>query len=202
MKINIISFLSISFLLFACSSEEKKETKNEDAPLESEVVMEEENSSSEEEKEVEKDVVYYYNEYIKNVDSEDPSIGVTPRKIVSQDVKKGIITYKSGGDSEIKKAQLYHLDGFDYFDHPGDYLLIQGENTKSIDIQEEPMELAMKVAGARSARGGECEYDENPELKVIKNKLCIVLHCLDDENFAETIGYITMKNGKMKVVEL
>lgn len=202
MKLKTICFLSLTCAVFACSSEQKENQNVDESNIQSEVKQLVVNTDTIPEIVELKNVLYYYNLYVKNEDSEDPSVGVTPRKIISQDLKNGIITFKSGGDSQLKRAQLFHLDGFDLFDHPGNYLLIQGEKSVAIDMQEEPMELAMKVAGARSARGGECEYNENPILKVLKNKLCIIMNCLDDDNFEETIGYITMKNGKMKVVEL
>ncbi|MGV3610493.1 MAG: hypothetical protein ACO1N0_06065 [Fluviicola sp.] len=153
----------------------------------------------------ERDVLYYYKKYA-DVDSEDPAIGVGERVIVSKDLEKGIIKYKMkeafNGENPIQTIQLWHLDGFDYIDYPGGQLLIDGESEFPIYVEEAPMKLAMKVIDNRTARGGECDYAASPDIKVRNNKLCVILTCSDDPNFSETIGTISLKNGKLIVSEI
>lgn len=153
----------------------------------------------------ERDVLYYYKKYA-DVDSEDPAIGVGERVIVSKDLEKGIIKYKMkeafNGENPIQTIQLWHLDGFDYIEFSGGYILTDGDKEYPIFVVEEPMELAMKVIDNRTARGGECDYAASPDIKVRNNKICVVLTCSDDPNFAETIGTISLKNGKLVVTEI
>lgn len=206
MKIHFVLIASVALNAVACANKSKEEEETE-TPNKTELISEKEITYTTEKQtgSEPRDVMYYYEKYA-DVDSEDPSIGVGPRVIVSKDLEKGIVKYKFkqafNGENPIQTLQLWHIDGFDYIDYPGGYILIDGDNEYPIFTEEEPMKLAMKVIDNRTARGGECDYAASPEIKVRNNKICIVLTCSDDPNFAETIGYITMKNGKMKVVEL
>lgn len=201
MKSHTILLAGIVLLNLACSntSQENQVAENDHNKQNATVENPSTRMSSEE-----RDVMYYYEKYA-NVDSEDPAIGVGERVIVSKDLEKGIIKYKFkeafNGENPVKTIQLWHMDGFDYIDYPGGQLLIDGEKEFPIYAEEGPMKLAMKVIDNRTARGGECEYAESPDIKVINNKICVVLTCSDDPNFAETIGTIGLKNGKMVISE-
>jgi hypothetical protein len=146
--------------------------------------------------------MFYYKKYA-DVDSEDPAIGVGPRTIVSKDIEKGIVKYKFkeafDGENPIQTLQLWHFEGYDYIEYPGGYIIIEGEKEFPIFVEDGPMKLVKKVIDNRTARGGECEYDESPDIKVLNNKICVILTCSDDPNFAETIGTISLKNGKLVV---
>lgn len=201
MKTHSILISSVMLLSLACSN-----TKTDNAAL---ATIEHADSTVNSTTSVvvvedERDVLYYYKKYA-NVDSEDPAIGVGERVIVSKDLEKGIIKYKMkeafNGENPIQTIQLWHMDGFDYIDYPGGQLLIDGENEFPIYVEEAPMKLAMKVIDNRTARGGECDYAASPDIKVRNNKICVVLTCSDDPKFAETIGIISLKNGKMVITE-
>lgn len=200
MKNPAIILSSIMLLSFACSNT-NKEANALAAHQKADSTM----MNSAEEQGEERDVMYYYEKYA-DVDSEDPSIGVGPRVILSKDLEKGIIKYQFkeafNGENPIQTIQLWHLDGFDYIDYPGGQLLIDGENEFPIYVEEAPMKLAMKVIDNRTARGGECDYAASPDIKVRNNKICLVLTCSDDPNFSETIGTISLKNGKLVVTEI
>lgn len=199
MKNPAIILSSIMLLSFACSNT-NKEANAFTAHQKADSTM----MNSAEEQGEERDVMYYYEKYA-DVDSEDPSIGVGPRVILSKDLEKGIIKYQFkeafNGENPVQTIQLWHMDGYDYIDYPGGNILIDGEKEYPIYVEEEPMELAMKVIDNRTARGGECDYAASPDIKVRNNKICVVLTCSDDPNFAETIGTISLKNGKLVVTE-
>jgi hypothetical protein len=205
MKIHFILVASVALFAVACGNK-SKEVDETETSSKTEMITEKENFVSTEKQTVseKRDVMYYYEKYA-DVDSEDPSIGVGPRIIVSKDLEKGIVKYKFkqafNGENPIQTLQLWHMDGFDYIDYPGGYILIEGDNEYPIFTEEEPMKLAMKVIDNRTARGGECDYAASPEIKIRNNKICVVLTCSDDPNFSETIGTITLKNGKLKVLE-
>jgi hypothetical protein len=146
-----------------------------------------------------KTVDYYYQKYA-NVDSEDPQIGVGPRKIVSVDKVKGILTYIQEGNNETQKIQVWNKNGFDVVDYVGGTLLVSGEKVVNVYLDSEVLKLVKKVGSQRSARGGECDYSETPDLN-FKDKVEIVLVCNDDDKFKEVIGYVTIQNGKVVVTE-
>lgn len=203
MKKHVILLSGIVLLSLACSNTSKEEkTLEVDQKKDSTLV---ETTTPAAIVASDRDVMYYYEKYA-DVDSEDPAIGVGQRVIISKDLEKGIIKYKFkeafNGENPVKTIQLWHIDGFDYIDYPGGQLLIDGEKEFPIYVEEGPMKLAMKVIDNRTARGGECEYAESPEIKVRNNKICVVLTCSDDPNFSETIGTISLKNGKLVVTEI
>lgn len=201
MKMHYILLSSLILLNLACSNTNKDSNALATPEMSDSIPSTKATKNSEEER----DVMYYYEKYA-DVDSEDPSIGVGPRVIISKDLEKGIIKYQFkeafNGENPVQTIQLWHLDGFDYIDYPGGYILIDGEKEFPVFVEEEPMELAMKVIDNRTARGGECDYAASPEIKVRNNKICVVLTCSDDLNFSETIGTISLKNGKLIVSEI
>lgn len=200
MKNPTIILSSIMLLSFACSNTNKEANAFADHQKADSTMM-----NNAEEQGEDRDVMYYYEKYA-DVDSEDPSIGVGPRVILSKDLEKGIIKYQFkeafNGENPVQTIQLWHMDGFDYIEFSGGYILIDGDKEYPIFVHEEPMELAMKVIDNRTARGGECDYAASPDIKVRNNKICVVLTCSDDPNFAETIGTIGLKNGKLVVTEI
>lgn len=200
MKNPAIILSSIMLLSFACSNT-NKEANALAAHQKADSTM----MNSAEEHGEERDVMYYYEKYA-DVDSEDPAIGVGERVIISKDLEKGIIKYKFkeafNGENPVQTLQLWHLEGYDYIQYSGGFIVIDGENEYPIFVHEEPMELAMKVIDNRTARGSECDYAASPDIKVRNNKICVVLTCSDDPNFAETIGTIGLKNGKLVVTEI
>lgn len=200
MKSHAIILSGLILLSLGCSSTNKEtNTTSVDQNTESTAMNPRQDEGEE------KDVMYYFEKYA-DVDSEDPSIGVGPLVIVSKDLEKGIIRYQFkeafNGENPIQTIQLWHMNGFDYIDYPGGYILIDGEKEYPIFVVEEPMELAMKVIDKRTARGGECDYAESPDIKVRNNQICVVLTCSDNPNFSETIGTITLKNGKLTITEI
>jgi hypothetical protein len=200
MNKHIFSLTGIILLNVACLNTNKEEEKKANAQqtVSTLVTQVSETSPPSEER----DVMFYYKKYA-DVDSEDPAIGVGPRTIVSKDIEKGIVKYKFkeafDGENPIQTLQLWHFEGYDYIEYPGGYSIIEGEKEFPIFVEDGPMKLVKKVIDNRTARGGECEYDESPDIKVLNNKICVILTCSDDPNFAETIGTISLKNGKLVV---
>ncbi len=146
-----------------------------------------------------KTVDYYYQKYV-NVDSEDPAIGVGPRKIERVDMATGILMYKQEGEKETKKLQLWHKNGFDVLQFAGATLLIEGDKYLDIYNSTTINDFVKKIGNQRSARGGECDYNDSPDLK-INEKVEIIMTCSDDAKFREVIGYASMKNGKLVITE-
>jgi hypothetical protein len=157
------------------------------------------NNNKETNKVAAKDVKYYYKKYA-DVDSEDPAIGVGPRKILSEDLVAGIITYENVSNKEKSKIQVWNKNGYDIIHYPGGYLMIIGTKEIFLNGDNSILELVAKTFGQRTARGGECTYSDSPGFN-ISDKVEILLTCTDDEKFKDVIGYATVQNGKLVVVK-
>jgi hypothetical protein len=144
-----------------------------------------------------KDVKYYYKKYA-DVDSEDPAIGIGPRKILSEDLTNGIITYENVSSKQKAKIQIWNKNGYDIVHYAGGYLMIIGTKEIFLNGDNSILELVAKTFGQRSARGGECTYSDNPGFN-ISDKVEILLTCTDDPAFKDVIGYVTVENGKLVV---
>ena len=147
-----------------------------------------------------KDVIFYYKKYA-DVDSEDPSIGVGPRKIITKDLAKGIITYQAIGapptDTKINKIQVWNKNGYDVINYPGGWLVeVNGKYQYLTDADK----LYDKIIKNRTAKGGECNYNSVVQLQPTNgdiNKVDLILTCSNDQKFKETIGYLSVANNKI-----
>jgi hypothetical protein len=146
-----------------------------------------------------RNVRFFYDKYA-NIDSEDPEIGVGPRTIVSENTAAGIIEYKENGSTKIQKIQHWPRNGYDIIEYPGGLLFINGSNAINVYLSKAVTSLVKKTIDNRTARGGECEYNNTPIIKV-GNKVTIVLTCMDDRAYSQTIGYADFKNGAVIVTQ-
>jgi hypothetical protein len=145
-----------------------------------------------------KDVMYYYKKFA-DIDSEDSEIGVGPRTIIEKDIKGGIMSYK-GSDNKLRIIKVWNKGTYDVIDYPGGVILMEGNKQFVPNITLEAQAFVKKVIDNRTARGGECDYSENA-LIMAGDRVSINLTCKDDANFKQTIGYVTIQNGKMIITE-